>query len=268
MIHKGHRKRMRERFYKYGAETFQTHELLEMLLYYGIPQGDTNPCAHELIEHFGGIKGVFEASVDDLMQVNGIGDSTATLIALIPELLRRYEEDIRKPVPRYTTMSKIAFFLKPYFTARSTERLYMLIFNNKLNLLDCIMISEGSVNCTDVLLRQMEEKILMKKGSSVVVAHNHPNGLPTPSQQDLELTNLIYTHFSSLNIYLLEHLIFTDTSFFPIMKTHFGPFKPSPIDGVSSSTFFEKFYDIDTESFRFDCAFKPSETDSDSARKD
>ena len=108
----------------------------------------------------------------------------------------------------------------------------------------------------------------MKKGSSVVVAHNHPNGLPTPSQQDLELTNLIYTHFSSLNIYLLEHLIFTDTSFFPIMKTHFGPFKPSPIDGVSSSTFFEKFYDIDTESFRFDCAFKPSETDSDSARKD
>jgi DNA repair protein RadC len=255
MTHKGHRQRMRERFFREGAENFQTHELLEMLLYYAIPQVDTNPRAHELLEHFGGIKEIFGASVDDLTQVNGIGENTATLIALLPELYRRFERDLRKPVPRYNTMSKIAFYLKPYFTAHATERLYMLIFNNKLNLLDCVLVSEGSVNCTDVLLRQMEERILKKKGASVVIAHNHPNGLPTPSEQDLELTDILHRHLSSLNIYLLEHLIFTEISFFPIMKTHFGVFKPSPVEGVLSGVFYEKFYDIDEKTFQFQPIF-------------
>ena len=251
MLHKNHRQRMRDRFMSEGPDHFAIHELLEILLYYCKPQVDTNPCAHELIERFGGIKGIFEASADELAAVKGVGEQTAVLLHLIPELLRRYEREVREPITVYDTMSKMAYYLHSYFVGRSTERLYMMVFNNRMNMIDFVKISEGTVNGTDIFLRVMEERILRKKGASVLIAHNHPNGLPIPSGNDLEITETLYRHLATLGITVLEHLIFTDDRFFPIMKAHFGTCRQSPVQGMLSTTFYGTFYDIDTDNFVF-----------------
>ena len=71
--HVGHRQRLKNRFLRNGEVAFENHELLELLLFYAIPQGDVNPLAHRLMEHFGSLSGVFDASVSDLMQVPGVG---------------------------------------------------------------------------------------------------------------------------------------------------------------------------------------------------
>lgn len=75
IMHEDHRKRVKERFLKDGIENMPDHEVLELLLFFSIPRKDTNALAHELIEHFGSLNCVLEASADDLMQVNGIGGS-------------------------------------------------------------------------------------------------------------------------------------------------------------------------------------------------
>ena len=90
IMHEDHRKRVKERFLKDGIENMPDHEVLELLLFFSIPRKDTNALAHELIEHFGSLNCVLEASADDLMQVNGIGETSATLITLAFQLTKKY----------------------------------------------------------------------------------------------------------------------------------------------------------------------------------
>jgi DNA repair protein RadC len=83
--HEGHRKRLRERFTKTGLDGFHDYEFIELLLTYAIPQRDVKPIAKELLRRFGGIKGIFDASREDLASVTGIGERTAILIKLLKE---------------------------------------------------------------------------------------------------------------------------------------------------------------------------------------
>ena len=90
-MHDGHRCRLRERFRLEGLENFQPHEVLELLLFYARARGDVNPLAHTLLDTFGSLRGVLEAPVDQLTQVPGIGEETATLLSLMVPMFRRYE---------------------------------------------------------------------------------------------------------------------------------------------------------------------------------
>ena len=82
-VHAGHRQRLRERFDTVGSSGFEEHTILELLLFYAIPQKDTNPLAHDLIQRFGSLEGVLNASKEELMQVSGVGENTATLLRLV-----------------------------------------------------------------------------------------------------------------------------------------------------------------------------------------
>jgi DNA repair protein RadC len=94
-MHIGHRERVKELFLRTGLDSFSSHSVLELLLFYAIPQKDTNPIAHRLIRQFGSLSAVFDAPFDELLNVDGIGRSAAILIKMIPQLCRRYEEDLQ-----------------------------------------------------------------------------------------------------------------------------------------------------------------------------
>ena len=79
-LHGGHRQRLRDRFTKTGLGGFHDYEFIELLLTYAIPRRDVKPIAKELLRRFGGIKGIFDASREDLASVAGIGERTAILI--------------------------------------------------------------------------------------------------------------------------------------------------------------------------------------------
>ena len=89
-IHAGHRKRAKAEFLARGLEGLPDHRVLELLLFYAIPQGDVNPLAHRLLEHFGSLSGVFNATHEQLTAVKGIGENTATLIRLVTAVGGRY----------------------------------------------------------------------------------------------------------------------------------------------------------------------------------
>lgn len=89
-VHDGHRARMKARFVRNGLDNFDDHSVLELLLFYAVPRRDVNELAHALLDHFGTLDAVFEASYEDMMRVPGVGENVATLLTLIPQVGRRY----------------------------------------------------------------------------------------------------------------------------------------------------------------------------------
>ena len=90
-IHQGHRERLRMRYEREGLKHFQPHEVLELVLTYSIPRINVNPIAHRLIKNFGSIHRVFDASIEELCFVEGVGKRTAVLIHLFKDVMRVYE---------------------------------------------------------------------------------------------------------------------------------------------------------------------------------
>ena len=173
-VHAGHRQRLRERFLRGGPDDLAAHELLELLLGYAMPRVDVNPLAHRLIERFGSLSGVTEASVEELMSVSGVGEYTACLIRLLPAVVRRCAID-RVESPRvYDTVGKLVEFLRPRFTGLTTERVYLILLDNGMHMIDCRVISEGSVNSSAVTVRRIAELCLYMHAACAVLAHNHP----------------------------------------------------------------------------------------------
>lgn len=219
-IHDHHRERMRERVKCGGLSSFAEHELLEMMLYYSIPRGDTNELAHLLMNRFGGFNEIIEASVDELRDVKGIGESSAVLVKLMEEIIRRYVSLYSPEVTRYDTLLKVANYIWPRFLGLNRECLYMMLFNNKMAMIDCSLICEGTVNAAKLHPRVVLEKAFRKNAATAILAHNHPHGMSMPSEGDIALTKLLFEDLAMVGITLLEHIVVAENQFLPIIKYH------------------------------------------------
>ncbi len=242
-VHHGHRERMRTSALKNGMKHCADHELLEMLLYYSVPRVDTNPIAHALLERFGSVRGVLDASVSDLQSVKGVGENSAHLIRLSAELLCRYLTDEPRRAFRFDTIGKITEYIYPKFIGIDHECLYIMLFNNRLNMLGCECISEGIVNCSDIMTRKIAELIVSTGASAILLAHNHPNGLAIPSNVDRETTEVLRTYVDNMKVTLLDHLVFADRKYSSIMQEKYGYFRVSPVTQQYDASFYERFYE-------------------------
>lgn len=206
-MHEGHRKRLRENFLKNGLDNFQSHNVLEMLLFYTIPRSDTNETAHRLIDRFGSLSAVLEAPVEELMKVKGVGERTAAFLHLIPEITRVYLKDKQENVKILDTPEKVAAYLLPYFVGKTKENVVVLCLDNKCAVKNCSIMAEGSVNMGDINNRNLIELVIRSNATSVVIAHNHPNGVPAPSKEDVETTLMLSSLFKSIDVVLSDHII-------------------------------------------------------------
>ena len=250
-MHDHHRDRVRERYLTDGFDSFALHELLESLLFFSIPRGDTNELAHRLLERFGSLRNLLEASPDELMTVEGVGERTAYLLKLIPELMRRYSADLLAEVPSYRTLSAVSEYLCRKFIGCGSECVYMMMLNNKLSLIDCCKVSEGSVNNSTVPIRAITEKAMFRKASIVILAHNHPNGLAVPSDSDYDVTTQVAAALDLVGVSLLEHLVVADDRIWPIIQERSGNVRHLPGEILRTTpSFLQDFYDVDPKTWR------------------
>ena len=217
VLYEGHRERMRQRFLEYGMDHMQDTELLEILMFHSIPRKDTKEVAHQLVQNFGSLSGVMNATVEDLMKISGVSYNSAVLIKLTLALSRRYAIDSHEDLPMYDTLDKIGQYVKRLYIGVNVERVYLLMFDNALRLLDCCWISDGSVNSAVPKTRVMIEKAYQKQASSVVLVHNHPHGIAVPSGDDIALTHRLDTAFDLVGIKLLEHIVVAGDKYAPIL---------------------------------------------------
>lgn len=205
--HKGHRDRLKKRFAEQGLDTFTDIQALELLLFFAIPQKDTNPLAHALLDHFGSISQVLEANAEELKKVPGISDHAATLITLVVELGRFYQVDVAQRMECLTTLDACGEYMVPYFFGRNRETVFLLCLDAKCKVLCCKEIGEGSINSASISVRKVVETALSANATTVVLAHNHPSGVALPSGEDVETTRRVAAALGAVEIQLADHIV-------------------------------------------------------------
>lgn len=207
-IHTGHRKRMREEFLRTGAAGMEDHRLLELVLFYAIPQGDVNPLAHRLVEEFGSLTGVFHATYDQLVKVPGVGHSTAVLLQLIPAAAARYLEQTASFDGQIVDIWQLKEMMEPYFFGQRDELAYLICMDGKSKVLAVRKLGQGVVDTLQIVTRKVLEAALACNASQVVLAHNHVSGVACPSHADVDTTLRLKRLLAEADITLMDHLIF------------------------------------------------------------
>lgn len=205
--HKGHRERLKRRFLENGLDDFTDIQVLELLLFFAIPQKDTNPIAHALLDHFGSLSQVLEAGPEELKKVSGISDHAATLLHLVTEMGRYYQVDAAQRNQFLTTLDACGEYLVPYFFGRNKETVFLLCLDAKCKVICCKELGEGSVNSASVSIRKIVETALNTNATTVVLAHNHPSGVALPSGEDVETTKRVAAALNAVEIQLADHIV-------------------------------------------------------------
>lgn len=218
-IHTGHRGRVKEEFLTRGVEGWPDHRIVELLLFYAIPQGDVNPLAHELVDRFGSLEGVLDALPEELMKVKGMGEHSVTLLKLIPAVTGRYLEGRTGPGTIIHTAAEAGHVLAPYFYGVRNEMVYVLCLDAKEKLLGVKKISEGNNTNSDVTIRRVAEECLALRASFCYLAHNHVSDIALPSPADMNTTSVIRAALEPLGVHLVDHLVFSDGDLVSIQET-------------------------------------------------
>lgn len=218
-IHDGHRERMKKRFLEEGLDSFTQIQALELLLFYCIPQKDTNPLAHALLDRFGSLSQVLEAPVEELRKVPGVGDHTATFLHLITEAGRFYLVNRSSQEKILPTLESCAEFMLPFFFGRKVETVFLLCLDAKCKVLCCREIGEGSINAAGISVRRVVETALNAGATTVVLAHNHPSGLALPSAEDIQTTRRVAMALSAVEIQLADHIVVADGDYVSMVQS-------------------------------------------------
>jgi DNA repair protein RadC len=219
-MHKGHRERLKKRFLSEGLDNFEPHAVLEMILFYSVPRKDTNPIAHRLFDYFGGsLMRVFDAPIEELVQVKGIGINTAVLIKMFPEVCRRYLIEMSETGQIIKSSKDAAKCFIPMFISRTNEIVGIMCIDAKGKLLCCNSIFEGSVNAAAISVRRFVEIAVRYAATDIIMAHNHPGGLAIPSEQDIIVTKKVSDALKTVNINLLDHIIISGNDWVSLAAT-------------------------------------------------
>ena len=212
-IHDGHREKKRQRFMTGGLDAFADHEILELLLYYAIPRRDTNPIAHALMERYGSLPAVLAAPMEDLKRTEGIGESAAVLLHLVPQVCRRARLAQVGEDQVLNSSERAGAYLLECFDGESREVIYQLCLDRKGKLLACKRLGEGSVASADLDVRRLVENAILTGASAVILAHNHPSGVALPSDGDYTATMRVRAALNAIGIELADHIIVADGDF-------------------------------------------------------
>ena len=217
-IHDGHRQRLKDRFLREGLDGFTDVQVLELLLFYVVPRKDTNPIAHALVDRFGSLARVLDASVLKLTEVDGITDNGATFLKLVREIERRYALSQGEEII-LNTIDDCCEYLSRFFRGKKNETVFLLSLDAKLKMLSCREVGEGSVNYASVPIRRVVEMALDDGATSVILAHNHPSGIAIPSNDDIQTTRRLAMALSTVEIQLADHIVVAEDEYVSMVQS-------------------------------------------------
>ncbi len=219
-IHKGHRNRLKEEILASDITNPKSPDkLLEMLLFYGIPQKDTSPIARELIARFGDFSGVLDADIDDLLKTKGMTRNAASLIKLMRPIGRTYLLTKFGEKETLKSFEDIGNYMQTRYYALNRESFSLLCLNRLGKVISFEEIVGGNIDAVGVSIRTILEKVLKSEATAVVIAHNHPSGIALPSKEDVELTKTIKNALSVISVNLVDHIIIADNDYVSMAQT-------------------------------------------------
>lgn len=215
----GHRQRVKDRFRKEGLEHFHEVHVLELLLFYCVPRKDTKDLARRLLDRFGSLSLVLEASLEELEQVEGVGPNISTFLKLITAVDRYYWTNRAGREVCLDDVQKYGNYLKGKFLGQRNEMVYLLCLDAQCRVLCCKKLDEGNVNSAKLSPRQVVEAALNVGATTVVLAHNHTSGLALPSMEDISTTRYLGRVLDSIGVILTDHVIVAENDFVSLAQS-------------------------------------------------
>lgn len=205
--------RPRERLIKYGENHLSNQELLAILIGSGTRRESVMDLSNRVLVHFEGLKLLSEATIEQLTSIKGIGKAKGIAILAAIELGKRIRQ--YKPEESYTVRSPEdgADYIMEEMRNLNQEHLVVLFLNTKNQIIHRQTIFIGSLNASIVHPREIFREALKRSAASIICAHNHPSGDPTPSQEDIHVTRRLAEAGKIMGIELLDHLVIGNNSF-------------------------------------------------------
>ncbi len=210
--------RPRERLLEAGPSALSDGELLGLLFGIGSREKTAVELAGEVISEAGGLHGLYDVSVHELMQVNGIGEAKACIILAAVELGRRIGQ-VRNPGrPVVSSPADVDRLLRGRIANLDRENFVVVLLNTKNEVIETSTVSVGTLGASLVHPREVFKPAVRASAASVILAHNHPSGKAEPSREDREVTKRLGEAAGILGIEVLDHVIVGDGYF--SMKEH------------------------------------------------
>lgn len=216
----GHRKRLREKYLKGGYDSFLDYEKLELLLTYSIVRKDVKPIAKELLERFGSIEGVMKALPEDLLKVEGLGESSVVFLKLISDMAGDIFKSsyLKRDVTTISGTEDLLAFLRSEIGFSPVEEFKVIFLDTANNLICEETLFKGTIDRSGIYPRNIVERVLKHGAKSVIFAHNHPSGNLNPSRADIDFTKKISKILYDIEIRVLDHMIITRDSHFSFLE--------------------------------------------------
>lgn len=221
-LHEGHRQRLKEK-YLYDSDTLTDSEFLELLLFYAVPRKNTNEIAKRMINEFVTLADLCEADPKNISNACNVSEHIALLISLVSKVSKRTavinkEKMSSSKINMPESAGKHAITL---FTASCYEQFYLICLNSQKRIMNSALVQKGTINEVPVYTRQVVELALRHKAHSVILAHNHPGGSLTPSQEDINITRAIESALATISIAVNDHIIVAGDSFISLKELNY-----------------------------------------------
>ncbi|TCH98570.1 JAB domain-containing protein [Roseococcus sp. SYP-B2431] len=203
----GHRARMRKKLIEAGPSALLDHELIEMVLFLALPRRDTKPLAKLLLARFGSFAAALTASTAELRAIEGLGEAGIAALRTVQAAALRLGEAAVRSQPLLSDSGSLAAYLTAAMARERTEHFRVLFLDVKNRLIADEVMGRGTVDHTPAYPREVVRRALELHASSLILAHNHPSGDPTPSPADIAMTRDIKAAAAALGIALHDHLV-------------------------------------------------------------
>lgn len=216
-LHSGHRERMYTKVDEGHVSSLTDVELLEMILYGVIRQKNTNELSHAILDKFGSYEELFNADVASLKEIDGVGKSASAFLTVLGEIYRRTDRGEEKERRTFFSVEQMGNYFVKSYARENKESVRLLLLDGNNRLIACKTVHEGTVMSSNISIRNLIKAVLDAQASRVVVAHNHPFGGASPSDDDIVLTRTIRRALSEIEVDMLEHILVAGDRYMPLV---------------------------------------------------
>ena len=216
---KGHRERLRKKYLQTGIGSLHDYEQLELLLTFVIARKDVKPIAKSLLKTFKTFSGVFDASLEELRAVEGIGENAAVMLKLVKDVCGKYLEDRALSTDAITNPAAVIDFARMALGGLKNETFMIIYLNVKNHVID-YEASHGTVDYAAVYPRNIIQGALRRNATGIILVHNHPSGHCDPSKEDITLTSTIKAACKTVSISILDHIIVSKSGYASLAEKH------------------------------------------------
>lgn len=210
----GHRRRVRHKLLNDCGDAMLDYELIEALLFGAIPRRDIRDLSKYIMSKFpGGIYGLFNASINQLKSIDGLGDSSIALLLCVRSIINRYISDTVRGSNVLANWQAVLEYLRLTMNNTAHESLRVIYLNKKHEIIDDILDS-GTVDKVHVYDREIVKHALEKGAASIIISHNHLSSDPSPSSSDIAATKKLIGSCNVFSIHLIDHIIIANGGYF------------------------------------------------------